>query len=123
MMMDLEEFVALLKPKREHRLIHAMEEIENLFQEIDPSVKLESSILLDLMEELTNDLSLVLDSTYVEWSVEHTINNTWDLSCQCEKINNLCQYYVVLWKHRKNEDEPYQAYPVMKWKETLPKVN
>lgn len=116
---DLED---LLNPTRETRILHAMQDIDSFFAKYDSKVEFDSSKILDLIEELTNDLSLVLDMPYANWSVEHKIDTTWDITCQCSRIVNLCMYYIILWKHKANPDS-VDAHVVAKWKETLPEVH
>ena len=115
------------KPSREMQLALAVDKLEDFCSSRRPPIELDSSTeLLNLMEQLTSDHSMVLDNPIAWWSVEHRINNTWDLSCQCSRVKNFCKYNVVMWEYDPKGDETKgqpdvkDFFPIEGWTEMLP---
>lgn len=125
---DIEELAELLSPSKETHLAKSMDKIDLFLAEHIPKSDFESSVLLDMMEQLTDDLSRVYDLHYTSWYVEKEIDKAWSITCQCQRIVNFCRYNVVMWKdYTKKEGGkdiamtvPYQLHS---WSEKLPEKN
>lgn len=121
----------LRKPSRQDYLMDAVDSLESFFSRQKPPIEKDpSELVFDTMDELTSDLSLVFDVPFSNWSREHTINKTYDLACQCQRVNRYCRYDIFLWKYPKEETLDEEGLvrakyliPITGWVEMLPEPN
>ena len=112
--------------ERQDHLLDSIQKLDHFFSRQKPPIEVDpANLVLDLMEELTSDLSLIFEVPFSNWSVDTEINTTYDLTCQCSRMNRYCKYDIVMWKYG-NEKEPDKAtavLPVGQWVEWLPEKN
>ena len=113
------------RPTRQDRLNESVTQLEQIFESKKPPIEVDPApLIFDTMEKLVSDLSLVFDAPYSNWSRECTINKTYDLNCQCNRIGRYCEYRISIWRYP-NEEAPIPVgfTPVYSWTEMLPAKN